>query len=366
MTLFGASSSPVAATPSVRDKRQWECLRKRKYRAAKRSEARRLEAELKVLEDELWQLQRGGAATISAKTMQQKHRSINTTLRVEVAMASKLGRRLASWVATQLPPQEIPFRASWRHSTLMADPAARRHGYEWLCQRVYHTAIQFIPSHPFGNQVQDTMALKMHTGVVEAQDDVDGGDLSVVALETHVQYTVFSNFHTVAKAIWNDMVQDNGNFSFEVLDAVGDKSMYFTHINRRLGTTMRSLVQMFPQTSRIVIANVNLEDDECFPKQDGEILTHGFSWTILERVTSTITLVRISHMQFTPTTTHGVIPLVEIGRLFGRSAHGIEHREAYIEQIRTAATHTFVQIQQFLASELAKLVDHFEQELVSV
>ncbi|KAH9148833.1 hypothetical protein AeRB84_007940, partial [Aphanomyces euteiches] len=104
---------------------------------------------------------------------------------------------------------------------------------------------------------------------------------------------------------------------------------------------------------RVVITNCYVAKDELFPLSDGVLRPHGFAWTVYEAMTPDLTLVHNFAMQYTPITASGkIMPLEMIGRLFGRSPLGIQHRETYIEQIRTAAEATYVSTHKPIVREV--------------
>ncbi|KAF0696321.1 Aste57867_12918 [Aphanomyces stellatus] len=352
----------MAQTRSSPENRRLDRLRKRKYRDERRAKIKCLEQELLRLQTELAQVQahpttrkaRISPFALAAQVL-QKH---NQALQTHVQDQRHLVKLMAAWVASQVPTAGIPSAASWLHSTLVADPVTRRHGFEWLSERAYHMGLQQQASagHPIFGGVHDGVRFNMHTS------NSDDG-LTIAGMETNLQFTFFAPFQRCAHMLWG-MLKDNWLVGTPVISShqdaerVDDRLVYFSGANERLGTSMRRILGMFKDSHRVVITYVMIADDERFPLKDGEIRSHGYGWTIFEHVDDDITLMRHSHVQFTPKTTNGVANLEEIGRMFGRSGVGSQYPEAYIEHIRSSAEATYVQSFETLYRNFHHYADH--------
>ncbi|KAG9398613.1 hypothetical protein AC1031_014395 [Aphanomyces cochlioides] len=144
----------------------------------------------------------------------------------------------------------------------------------------------------------------------------------------------------------------------ELIGQVDDRFMYCHHRNRRIGTHILSIAGFFKEKNRVVITNCFLARDELYPLANSVLRPHGFGWTVYEAMTPDITLVRDLFMQYNPITANcKVIPLEMIGRLFGRSPDGIQHRETYIAQIQTAAEAAFIDINKAIIRDLSARMD---------
>ncbi|KAF0703303.1 Aste57867_7661 [Aphanomyces stellatus] len=84
-------------------------------------------------------------------------------------------------------------------------------------------------------------------------------------------------------------------------------------------------------------------NDEQLPNSEWHLQQHGFGWSIIERVTNSITLVRYKKFIYTPVTTSGLASLDDIGQMFGLSAKENQSHELYVQQIRSAAHNDAVQ-----------------------
>ncbi|KAF0719809.1 Aste57867_776 [Aphanomyces stellatus] len=354
---------PVAGdADDVDAKRRAEAHRQRKIRLQKKARTEFLEAMVLRLQGELQQLQDEVRSRDTTALLQAIDDAENASLREEVARQSKLADALHKWVVSHLPcPRAMSTQTSWRESTLMADPIARRHGLEWLSQRAYHNAISTFPRHPFGSSVADDVRTVLHTA-----PDADGDNrLGVTAMEVHAQGTFFANFKAFGRMLW--AMLDTHSFtnsliasSFQVVDKAHDDLVYSCSGDYRTGLRTHRVLAYFDDPTRVVITFSFLAHDECVPIRDSEMRTNGSAWIVLERVTDEITLLRHSVVYLQSVTKHGKSSLHHLGRMFGRNETEILHREAFIQEMRAAADEhyvrgyktTFQKLQTFLDDEL--------------
>ncbi|KAH9104896.1 hypothetical protein AeMF1_019161 [Aphanomyces euteiches] len=119
--------------------------------------------------------------------------------------------------------------------------------------------------------------------------------------------------------------------------------MYYHHTNLRTGTIALTIAGLFKQDDCVVMTHCYVARDELFPHREGVLRPHGFSWTVFEAANPEATLIHNYSIQYTPFGSNGrVIPLEMIGKAFGRSAFGIQHRDAYIQLIHSAAERAFI------------------------
>ncbi|KAH9112357.1 hypothetical protein AeMF1_013299 [Aphanomyces euteiches] len=338
---------PTGVPTTKEAKRLAETTRKRKYRAAKHAELVELEAQVRRLRVYLSQCQSkvGVERLLRAKVE-------NASLWTHVCQYHCLMHIISQWVYTNEHPQrDITHRPTWFESTLLAHPITRRQGIQWLSERVYHQARHTFPpsrdvmgkeyllplKHPFQGQVEMVFSFNAHQS-----DEIDDG-VTIAALETRHRHTIPTDFRIAAALHWDKLIHVNNTIAKELIERVDDRFVYYHHRNRRIGTDILSIAECFPEDNRVVMTNCYVAKDELFPLGDGVLRPHGFSWIIYEAVSSGVTRVHNFALQYTPITAVGrVIPLERIGRLFGLSPAGVHHRDAYIEQIRTAAEGAFV------------------------
>ncbi|RQM21095.1 hypothetical protein B5M09_009841 [Aphanomyces astaci] len=339
-------SAPTTAA-SIEERRHSESLRKRKYRAGKRTELIQLETELRTLQDQLAYLTapRSSSSLFPSTTPPPAiiARRYNESLKAQVTLQRRLARTMSLWTATQQPRlvrtdniSHVPplglltversqgpiMRSSWMQSTLLANPAARQQGYRWLSDRVLHTS-QRHP-HPFGDAVADRVSVVAHRG-----EDTDGA--TVAAIEGHYQFTAFGDFRHVSQRLWVANIAPTAVTVIQMLDDQPiDGLMYYHSTN--LVTNVRVIARQYIEASRVVLTYT----------------------TIVEHVTDQVSLVRHSNLQYTPVTSQGVASLAEIAQLFrspfpesdGQSP--LRNREARVVQLQSAAeamfTHMYTNI----------------------
>ncbi|KAF0716898.1 Aste57867_2601 [Aphanomyces stellatus] len=350
-------------------RRQAETLRQQKYRAAKRAEFKLLEAELRYLEDYLARLRVDPHATRVVTVTRQNPYALalqvlkqhNKSLHEQVERRAKLAQLLSMWVASQRPQPCVRSQATWIQTTLLADPDARRHGHEWLSARVYHTALAAISSHPFGGEIDDYFRVQVHTTI-----DDDDDHANIAATEIHLQTTCFAPYQEIAKALWTLFhgiyFDTTAMASCAAIEQVHDHLVYHQSQNRGFGARVNRVMGQFEDPNRIVLTSSLVADDERFPVPQDELRAHGFGWISLERVTDSITLTRFSMLQFAPFNARGTASLEDIGRIYGKSAHGIEHRDSYIQHVRAAIETSTVQMRQALHTTLRQMIRESRQE----
>ncbi|KAF0711393.1 Aste57867_5295 [Aphanomyces stellatus] len=281
----------------------------------------------------------------------QKH---NKSLRRQVDDHEALARLLHTWVLSQQPASEPSTRAPWNHSTLLANAAGRRHGLQWLSDKVYHNAVASMPrAAVFGASVQDAFRFTLHT--TPDHDDV-------AAMETHLQHTFFANVKDVARVIWGCEHPSSPLKTYvvatdELVEQVHDRLIYNHGVYQGTGTDVRRIVSWFEDAHRIVITFTLLTEDECFPVARGQIRTHGFCWVIVERVTHSVSLLRHSVLHFKPVTADGPASLDDIGRMYNLHRGASQPRHAFVEQIRSAAEAAARDRYQTLLANLSQVLD---------
>ncbi|KAF0719597.1 Aste57867_926 [Aphanomyces stellatus] len=321
----------MARSKASLGKREANCLRQRKHQLAKKDERKRLEKELRALQEKLaWISSKrppGGASRTSSNPFAiatQVIRERAKDLRDEVKNIYKLANLLYYWVASQEPQPDIGCRSSWVEATLVADPVARRQGYAWLSQKAYHTAISAMPY--ICRPATESVESMLHT--------IDGDDgLNIAAFSIQLNSPVFANYKHTAK-VWFEMIQSAD--ADTVVDKVDDKLYFYRGCSSHNGSVTCVVQSVVEEPDRIVMTAVSVMDDEMYPLCTHQVQLHGFHWTVLERVTESITLMRQFMLQCTPVTADGVVSLAKMGEFVGLSTDGIEHRETYIERFRNA------------------------------
>ncbi|KAF0687037.1 Aste57867_21198 [Aphanomyces stellatus] len=363
-----ATTSKPAATQTER-RRAAALARVRNMRAKEKQEMQRLTREIQVLEATLATLATDASGNrfnrqpcrISPFEMaQQVLRKHNAALHEQVLLQRQLAQLLYIWASAQHPKQELSNQPSWIESTLLAYPVARRQGYQWHSDRLYHNAKQLTPrpypSHDQADAMRDAIRFEFHT----TEDDV--GQKQVGRMACHVQHTVFANYKTVAGFLWGCEKQQSKEketfCNLVELDRVHAHLAYYNGQRQLFGLHVRRIDCLYDDGDRIVLTYCPIAHDECFPRPDGDLLYHGFGWTVLERVTDDITLVRFAAI-YPPLTKQGAaaVSLAETGQLYGLSADGVAHREAYIERIRAAAEDLYTRGLQRVTSALSYVLE---------
>ncbi|KAF0716902.1 Aste57867_2605 [Aphanomyces stellatus] len=328
---------------SLKDKQRRNASeRMRRHRAAKQAEASNLRAEVDCLEARLATLQ----LEADVRRRQLKRHAIDGSdqaLRDHVMAQTSLAHTLYHWVRSQVarPQPGLTERPSWREMTLLGDPAARRQGFPWLSDRVYHTAMRTRPaSNPIATSADDAMSFCMHTATGE------DGHVHVTATELHMHSIVFAPFDVIGDACWHFMAATSfgttSTMTCGVVETPDRNLIYDYGVNPRNGSTVRRIMRMYTDdAARIVITYAKVAHDNLFPLHDGELRSHGMGWTIIEPVTDGISVVRHSVSNFVPVTSHGPISLREMGHLFAlppTTDEMIQKSEAlYLEQLHAAA-----------------------------
>ncbi|CAK4077790.1 unnamed protein product [Aphanomyces euteiches] len=342
-------------------KRISQSNRDRKYRAKKKLEHKRLIEELETLQDQ--HETNKFASLIDEITSNAELEAIrlhdsltqNQTLRANVDRMNVVCKLLHDWVRSLKPSKRITPKGSWLHSTLLAHPAARVHGYKWFSDRIYHAADSLLSEPPFENSVEDEMQHIMHT---ELDED---GLRTIGANELRLQRTHFYDFKATAHLFWNYIILNNFvtsslTTSSWIADSVDSKLVYHCVVNEQTGTTLRRILRMYEEPNRVVITFASIANDECYPWTDSELRTHGYAWAIFERVSDSMTIARFSTVHSAPITPKGAASLEQIGQIYGKSAHGIEHREAYIEHVRAIAEKVYLTGFRQLTDAFAEIV----------
>ncbi|KAF0696316.1 Aste57867_12913 [Aphanomyces stellatus] len=296
---------------SAGQRRQYETQRKREYRALKRKQAKHLRHEILFLEDHLQQL-------LHAKVATQKHSvhnqwnnvslTQNRSLRAHVRYHDAIVLVLQAWVASSLQ-RSIDGTTTWLDSTLLADPVARQYGYQWLTDRVFHTAE--MDGHQ-SSTVDDAMDLR----VVVDDDDVDS-----VGIYATFQCTLFAPLDQIAAFFWQNqssMLDRRFPDHLTHTRSCNDDLLVYAHTYAgQSNTNMCTLARRYNLPGRVILVNVFVRDDECVPLSGQDIRPHGIGYRILQQIADDVTLMRCGVQQCTPVTVDGRIPFERTAARFG-------------------------------------------------
>ncbi|KAF0697108.1 Aste57867_12185 [Aphanomyces stellatus] len=308
VSIWSYSCLPMPP-PSVDPKKRIEAERMRKVRAEKKVQMKLLEV-LKLKADDLHPV-------ALAVRMLRKH---NQELRQSVERQALIARLLASWVhshsgihgvLSQGPLVDVASRRSSPGSlcpyavTLLGHPVARKQGFQWLTEKLYHNAIVAFPQHPLGHRADDDLEVHLRS----TTDDVD--DTSILGIEMHVKHTFFGHYQTLGNLMWTFGQHHSPckriwcRRTWTMFNTVHSTGVY-----EGTGTNVRRIVREFEDSDRIVLTHALIAQDELFPFAPSELRTHGYVWTVLEKVIDSITPFDVP---FCPS---GVASLDDIGRLF--------------------------------------------------
>ncbi|KAF0729408.1 hypothetical protein Ae201684_012909 [Aphanomyces euteiches] len=322
-----------------------ETLRKRKYRAAKHNELVELERQARRLRAYLSQLKNEIGAQHLARAKDE-----NLSLRTQVSQYYYLMQIFSLWVHVNENPQmDLSHQSTWSESTLLAHPITRRQGIQWLSKPRIHWTLRAscLSSNPIEVKLRWCFRLRR---IYSTNDE----GVTIAALETRYRHSLPTDFRSAAGGHWEKIVSTNSTVKMELIESVDDRFVYCHHLNNRVGTHLLSINGIFHEDNRAVVTHCYVANDELFPIEDGILRPHGFSWTIYEAVSSGLKLVHNFALQYTPIMANGrVLPLERIGWLFRQSPSGVIHRNAYIEQIRSAAEAGFVDSLKAVAYEMS-------------
>ncbi|KAF0695915.1 Aste57867_13290 [Aphanomyces stellatus] len=337
-----------------------DALRMRKSRAAKKAEMAALEAHVRLLEEKLAQLKTSSPHTrrpFAKPPMSSQLMRVfrdNKELWAEVVRQGKVADLLVMWLDSCRPSSPLSPRPAWTESTLLADPATRRQGFQWLSERVYHTAKTASSprrERPFtSTSAEHLVSFEMHTA--ERDDGV-----TVAAMENQLQMILFANYKTIAAILWAGLTQNNFDGvavlpPSSIREKINDNMSYFCGSYDSTGLESCRIMAKFEDENRITITYVMVADDERLPIADNTFRTHGFGWTTLERVTDSITVLHNAVYHLTPLSATRIhASLADIAAIYGCPKYSL-NTNAQVEQIGAAAEAYFVGGYQKAAQEL--------------
>ncbi|KAF0715844.1 Aste57867_3143 [Aphanomyces stellatus] len=334
-------------------KKFFECMRLRKYRADRKAVKQKLLQDVQRLEAELARLQlcsRKAKATKVPATALLDH---NKSLRAHVDHQGRVARLLAAWVASHYLPERMPTRAGWIESTLVANPLTRRQGLQWLSDRVYHIAMQSVSRHPIGPSMADGVRAHVHLQD-ENSDDDDG--LQIGGSEAHIQHTFFANVQDVANVIWS-WDQCNCAYGSEVTEVVDNTLVYYRG-NTFSGVSLRRVNRMYNEGHRVVFTQALVAEDECYAVADDELRIHGFVWNVIERVTDSVTRVRLSRYHAPPKTKHRLASVEEVAKLYMRPTDcDTLSRLVLAQRLRETVENMYNHVSNDFVRSMAKILD---------
>ncbi|KAF0696318.1 Aste57867_12915 [Aphanomyces stellatus] len=327
-------------TISPASRRELESFRKKRYRVLKKNERCALAESVRRLEAHVAQLTRLRTCSwreASDKLFRERLETYgeHTSLRAQLRRQQELLRLVYGWVAPVATSLEE--KRSWSQYTLLAHPVARRYGYTWLSERVYHAArATALPMDPLGGSMADATSVHMMS---------DAG--RVVGFEMHSQMTLLANFKVVADVLWPLMLQTGRKTNFQAKDVevIDGTTMYQHTESLVLGTSYRVIFRLFVEASRFILTMVYILDDESNPLRANERRVYGYDWAIFERVTDDITLWREARVLYTPMTTEGELALDDHAPIFGVEKKD-QSNQVLLAQIEAAAADNWDTVQR--------------------
>ncbi|CAK4216260.1 unnamed protein product [Aphanomyces euteiches] len=210
-----------------------EIIRKRKYRASKRSELIELESQARRLTAYLSEQKRAIRARQLARAKEE-----TLSLQTQVSQYHCLTQIFSQCVhVNEHPQKDLSNRSTWFESTLLAHPISRRQGIQWLSERVYHQARRMMPLsedamdtayvlplvQPYQGQTEMVFSFNAHLA-----DELDEDGVTIAALETRFRHTLPTDFRSAASVDWGKVVGTNSTFTSQLLERVDDRFAYST------------------------------------------------------------------------------------------------------------------------------------------
>ncbi|KAF0696693.1 Aste57867_12575 [Aphanomyces stellatus] len=325
-------------------RRQYECDRKRRYRAEQRSNKKHLTAEADLLQELEWLgrqlIQRKGNREWLRRCAQDCCASVanNRTLRDQVRRYNHLTQTLHNWVHTSMT---LSGASPWLHSTLIADPVARQYGYRWLTDRVFHSA---LAAHATTGSIDDMARVTVHANA----------DCEIAGMKTWCQHTILVPYTRVASCLWDTFTQDDRSPMRHAKTLVSESDLFYKRVYDKLhGTNSCLLMRRYNLPTRIVFVRVFLRDDDCFPLLPHELRPHGFGWTAIEKITDDVTLYRSTVTHHAPVTTQGAISLDQTAAVFGVEPHPTSPATT-LARIETNCLRNFLTMREHTTRELQR------------
>ncbi|KAF0690167.1 Aste57867_18417 [Aphanomyces stellatus] len=283
-----------------------------KYRQQERDLRAHLRNRVKDLEAALLRAKRRGSLMLSwediALTMREEHdltRFENGRLQTQVRQVRALVHDMKKWVRATLAVAPSSVQSTWRNFTLLQHPESRKLGMEWITQQLYHNLDYVQQQYGFPS---------MYSSVVEDDLNVmfdENGCYQFIRRHEVFMHNSIEDLRGVMGAdIWQFMINyarlnicydtPNETIRHQTLEGAYEVSNF--------------LSREFVEPDRIVYVGQQMHEDELAPTMKLQRNRH--VWYILQRITPTVTKIRMLFVVSSSFSEGGQTPLHEEARGF--------------------------------------------------
>ncbi|KDO29083.1 hypothetical protein SPRG_06138 [Saprolegnia parasitica CBS 223.65] len=219
-------------------------------------------------------------------------------LKSQKAVYKELAQRMSTWVAKNLRGIEKsldPSRPSWRNSTLLKEPEARKLGFDWISQQLYHNVDRVLADCGFPPPTEHTSFDEF--AVRETADDTFQymwrHQLYVpVSLDVAIASARKSIYYYLSGVVWSP---GNGKFIDSDMLKEVSPTMLYSHTVVSEDESVNLMWREFPvRDNRCVMVSQNIHDDETLPVINRQCNRQ--FWVTMEAVDETHTKVRVLYV----------------------------------------------------------------------
>ncbi|KAF0699655.1 Aste57867_9800 [Aphanomyces stellatus] len=295
---------PPPANAAAAKKRVRERLKMQRYRQRLVDKAVVLKEQVHELEDQLAALavrRRMSALPweIVADVMREE-RCISaltqSSLQTQCEVHTTIIHAMKRWVAKAMSIPSSPSNTSqsWHHVTLMAHPASRKLGFDWITQRLFHSTDYMLERMAFPSSDFD--------GIL-GDFTIDGSNPDCFQYVWRSQIDVIAPLEAVRDLFARPNLRDQmtGNrptvgvhptaLTMKDHELLHDIGATYVHSRWSAATHVHFLAREFNQPHRCVLVAQNIHADECLPSMPPNH-RHRTIWLVLDRVAPDRTRVR--------------------------------------------------------------------------
>ncbi|EQC37064.1 hypothetical protein SDRG_05291, partial [Saprolegnia diclina VS20] len=198
------------------------------------------------------------------------------------------------WVqASEAPCYQLQEQRNWRHRSLLSDPTARKMGYDWIMNQMYYNLPRTLAE----------TGLPASTDAYFSFDlvDVDDPTQTVVIAS---QFPVPGSFEATSYIMERRFDRAH---ALQVLDVPDNDTRYVRFVYNP-EWQQNTIIRVVREPSRVIFLTQSIQEDDVHGS-GGSQTRYWSSWTIVERISTTCTLIKNRYTSAAWETDAGYVPL---------------------------------------------------------
>ncbi|KDO31538.1 hypothetical protein SPRG_03466 [Saprolegnia parasitica CBS 223.65] len=213
-------------------------------------------------------------------------------LQLDLRRWQHLSSIMFQWVkqASEAPLQE---QRNWRHRSLLSDPNARKMGYDWIMNQMYYNLPRTLAETGLPASTEAYFSFDVA--------DVDDPTQTVVVVS---QFPVPGSFEDTSDIMESRFDRAH---ALQVLEVPDNDTRYVRFVYKP-EWQQNTIIRVVREPSRLIFLTQSIQEDDVHGGGGG-LTRYWSSWSIVERVSKTCTLIKNRYSSAAWETDAGYVPL---------------------------------------------------------